>query len=85
MIVLTDGRSNPRPIGEAVARAADAKADGILIATVGLGTDLDLDGLRAIATSDQHFFQSPDARDLEAIYAAIASLIPCPSYWPQAP
>lgn len=85
MIVLTDGRSNPRPIGEAVVRAADAKADGILIATVGLGTDLDLDGLRAIATTEQHFFQSPDARDLEAIYAAIASLIPCPSYWPQAP
>lgn len=85
IVLLTDGRSNPRPIDEAVALAAAAKADGILIAVVGLGDELDVDGLRSIASSERHFFLSPDAQDLEAIYAAIADLIPCPSYWPQAP
>lgn len=85
MVLLTDGRSNPRPVTEAVSRAAEAKANGVFIATVGLGDDLDFDALRTIASSDRHAYRSPDAADLEAIYTDIASLIPCPSFWPHAP
>jgi Mg-chelatase subunit ChlD len=85
MILLTDGRSNPRPVSEAVASAQRAKADGIVIYTVGIGNDLDVDALRDIASGADHSFLSPDAADLEQIYAAIADLLPCPLFWPQAP
>src|SRR3990172_5937391 len=49
LILLTDGQSNPRPASEAGARAAAAKSDGIVVFTIGLGEDLDLDALSAIA------------------------------------
>jgi len=78
LILLTDERSNPRPVSEAVARAAEAKAAGVVIFTVGLGNDLVLAALKAIASEPSFFFRSADAHDLEAIYTAIAELIPCP-------
>lgn len=85
MILLTDGRSNPRPVAEAVERAALAKSRGVLIFTIGIGQELDVDALREMATEEQFFFQSPDAGDLERIYLEIASLIPCPAFWPKIP
>ncbi len=83
LIVLTDGRSNPRPASEAVDRAADAKADAVLIFTIGIGEELDVDALEAIASEPDYFFRSADAGDLDAIYAEIGSLIPCPTFWPR--
>ncbi|MEO8083258.1 MAG: vWA domain-containing protein [Ardenticatenales bacterium] len=85
MILLTDGRSNPRPVAEAVARAALAKQHGILLFTIGIGQELDVDALQAMASQPPFFFRSPDASDLERIYVEIASLIPCPAFWPQRP
>jgi Mg-chelatase subunit ChlD len=82
LILLTDGRSNPRPASEAVARAAEAKASGVVIFAIGLGDELDVDALAAIASQPDFLFRSADARDLEAIYTAIAALIPCPAFWP---
>lgn len=84
MILLTDGRSNPRPAQEAVDAARRAKDRGLIIFTVGIGAELDVDALRQIASSDEYFFQSADAADLERIYLEIDRLIPCAAtFWPK--
>jgi Mg-chelatase subunit ChlD len=82
LIVLTDGLSNPRPASEAVARAAEAKAAGVVIHTIGLGDTLDFEALEAMATEPDDFHRAPDGEDLAAIYAQIAVEVPCPpSRW----
>ncbi len=83
MIVLTDGRANPSSPIEAVRQAQIAKAAEIMIFTVGLGSDLDFEALREIASRPEYFYHSPDAGDLAAIYASIAREIPCPAeaFW----
>ena len=83
MIVLTDGRSNPRPAGEAVERAAVAKARGVTVFTIGLGNDLDAEALTAMASRPAFAYRAPDAEDLADIYRAIAVAIPCPAggFW----
>jgi len=83
MIVLTDGLSNPRPAAEAVEAARRAKQAGIVVFTVGLGTELDLEALAAMASRPRYFYRTEDAEQLARIYAEIAVEIPCPSdgYW----
>ena len=83
LILLTDGLSNPRPASEAVQRAAEAKAAGVVIHTIGLGDTLDFEALEAMANEPDDFHRAPDAEDLAAIYAQIAVEIPCPPsrYW----
>jgi Mg-chelatase subunit ChlD len=83
MIVLTDGRANPVGPDAAVAEAAQAKAAGVIVFTIGLGNDLDLAALEAIASQPEYFYRTADAEDLAAIYGQIATLIPCPSsaFW----
>jgi uncharacterized protein YegL len=83
LIVLTDGRSNPRPVSEAVVEAARAKSTGVTVFTIGLGSDLEHDALRAMASRPDAFYEAPDAEDLAAIYEQIAVEIPCPlsRYW----
>ena len=39
ILLLTDGRSNPRPVSEALLSAAKAKEAGTIIFTIGLGPD----------------------------------------------
>jgi len=77
MIVLTDGKSNPRPASEAVERARVAKERGVVIFTIGLGEDLDLSALEEMASGRGYFYRAPDAEDLAQIYASIAVTIPC--------
>jgi Mg-chelatase subunit ChlD len=83
LILLTDGRSNPRPAADAVARAAEAKARGVVVFTIGLGTDVDTDALAAIASRPDGFYQAPVGEDLAAIYGRIAVALPCPAgaFW----
>lgn len=83
IVLLTDGRSNPRPASEAVARAAAAKATGAVIYTIGLGSDIDADALAAIASSPKAFVRTSDAAALVAIYRDIARDLPCPvaQFW----
>lgn len=83
LILLTDGKSNPRPIGEAEERAVEAKRSGVTVFTIGLGDDLDVDSLERIASRPEYFKRAPDAEDLAAVYASIAVEIPCPAdtYW----
>jgi len=78
LIMLTDGQqTHPdgvQPVREA---AAAAKAAGINVVTVGLGMDVDHELLRDVASEPELYFHAPNAEDLEAIYIAIADLIPC--------
>lgn len=79
LVLLTDGRANPVPIETAVAEAETAKAAGVTVFTIGLGEDLDADGLAAMASSPEGFLRAPDGEDLAAAYAAVARRIPCPA------
>lgn len=77
MVVLTDGQGTDEDPGAAQAAADAAKAAGITLYTVGLGADVDLAALRALASGDDHCFVAPDAAELAAIYRAIAGALPC--------
>lgn len=83
MIVLTDGKANPEPPELAVARSDAAKAAGITVFTIGLGQDLDVAALEAMASGPGHFYWAPDAEGLTEIYGAIAEMLPCPAgqFW----
>lgn len=83
IILLTDGRANPVPVEAAVDAARLAKADGILVFTVGLGDDLDLEALAAMASRPAYFFRAATADALADIYRDIAGVIPCPAeaFW----
>jgi len=79
LVLLTDGRANPVPIESAVAEAEAAKAAGVTVFTIGLGEDLDADGLAAMASTAGGFLRAPDAEDLAGAYAQVARSIPCPA------
>jgi len=83
MIVLTDGLANPVGPEVAVAEAQSAKADDITIFTIGLGDELDVWALAAMASKTTYFYRVFDAEDLAAIYLSIAVEIPCPAgrFW----
>jgi Mg-chelatase subunit ChlD len=86
VVLLTDGRSNPRPAGEAVAVAEVAKRDGVVLFTIGLGAELDEAALVAIASRPAYAYRG-GAEDLAAIYRTIAVAIPCAPEvrWPRRP
>lgn len=76
IVLLSDGESNRTAAERA---ASTAKAAGIKIISVGLGSRLDETLLRNISTPDSdgnpQYFNSPDGSDLESIYIAIAQSI----------
>jgi len=77
IVLLTDGRQSGAPVAAALAEAEAARADGILVYTIGLGPAADMDALRVIAGDERRAYFAPDETELAAIYAAIASAIPC--------
>ncbi len=87
IILLTDGRSNPRPVSEAVAEADRLKSDGAVIFTIGLGADLDDAALSDIASKPAFAYRASDGGALEAIYREIAVTLPGPAdcYWGRRP
>lgn len=83
IVLLTDGRSNPRPIADAEAVATAARGRGIVVFTIALGDDVDAEALAGMASQPSFAFRAPTADDLAAIYGAVAGAIPCPAgaYW----
>jgi len=77
LVLLTDGRANPVPIEAAVQQAVLAKAAGITLFTIGLGKDVDAEGLAAMASTPSGYLRAPDAEDLAGAYAEVARSIPC--------
>jgi Mg-chelatase subunit ChlD len=94
LVLLTDGLPNrvptPDPVGpqeETVIRMADkAKAHGITVYAIGLGRAdapelvdrINPALLRAVASREDMYYESPDAEDLAEMYATIAHDILCP-------
>lgn len=83
LILLTDGRSNPRPVSEAIEAALRSRASGIVIFTIGVGREIEEEALRSIASRPSYYYPALKAGGLAAIYEAIAVEIPCPPsyYW----
>ncbi|MCP4428026.1 MAG: VWA domain-containing protein, partial [Chloroflexi bacterium] len=77
MILLTDGQPNGTTPEAVRAEANMAKAAGIVIYTIGLGSDIDTTLMRDIATSPDHYYEAPSAADLNDIYIEIATQIHC--------
>jgi Mg-chelatase subunit ChlD len=79
IVLLTDGQQNDPAGVQAVRDAADsAKADGIKILTIGLGTDVDAALLSEIASDPKYYYPAPSAEDLQRIYHDLAEVIACP-------
>jgi Mg-chelatase subunit ChlD len=85
MILLTDGIQTGTP-GEEVRAAAEVRAAGVRLYTIGLGADVDAATLREMAGDASRYRFAPDSADLARIYAEIASDILCPApskgFWP---
>lgn len=69
IILLSDGRAERGP---ALAAAADARADGVIIYTIGVGDDLDAELLRQLAGDPSRYYETRDGARLESIYLALA-------------
>lgn len=76
MVVMTDGVSNDNELYE----AAQAKAADIVIFSVGIGNNLDLDMLNAIANDPSYFLQTEYSQLGIALSAFIESKVPCAWY-----
>ena len=70
MILLSDGQSEP---AAALAAAAAAKAEGIHIVTIGLGTQINDSLLKGIASTEADFHFTLDAGSLSDVYYAIVA------------
>jgi len=82
LILLTDGEPTGTTPEDVRAAAAEAHAAGLLVFAIGLGSDLDDDLLRDVASRPDWYFRAPDTADLEAIYDAIVDELPCTLAWP---
>ena len=82
MVVLTDGLASEGP-EPGLAAAEAAKADGVTIFTIGLGTDVDREQLRAMASQPAWYYEAADAADLRHMYDTVALELPCSPgpYW----
>lgn len=73
MVVMTDGVSNDNELYEAeMTKAAD-----IVIFSVGIGNNLDLDMLNTIANDPSYFLQTEYSQLGIALSAFIESKVPC--------
>lgn len=69
IILLSDGRAERMPAREA---AANARAAGIDIFTIGVGDDLDAELLSELAGDPARYFETRDGARLESIYLDLA-------------
>jgi uncharacterized protein YegL len=71
IILLSDGVSS----GDPIAAANAAKAAGIRIISIGLGSGADANTLRAIASTPEDYYFAPSSIDLENIFVSIGNSI----------
>ena len=90
IVLLTDGEAlepnrpiNPKdpkdskiyPKQYAIEEATDAKSQGILLYTIGLGVNANDEFLKTISTSPSHYYPSPSVADLKGVYQQIATAL----------
>ncbi len=72
VVLLSDGQpttGDPRGAAQAL------KGDGVRVFTIGLGSDVDPDLMRQLASSPADYFFAPGGADLDAVYQQIAGAI----------
>lgn len=80
IILLTDGEANVSDVkGQtanqyAINQSNIAKIDGTIIYTVGLGTSIDVNLLKQVASLPTNYYSSPTGLDLSSIYLQIAAI-----------
>jgi Mg-chelatase subunit ChlD len=77
LVLLTDGRPTPGTRQAAVDAAAAARAEGITLFAIGLGSDVDAGLLAELAGDARRAFLAPDAATLRAVYDALAGEVLC--------
>ncbi len=94
IVLLTDGLPNQVPYAEdgkmettVLRAAAAAKEAGITVFTIAIGAPEDTNPvlLKGCASTEDHYYYTPDPEDLAGIYRAIAHVIDCPpdAFWGQ--
>lgn len=73
IVLLSDGQNNAGR--DPLTAANAAKADGIKIVTIGLGSGADVALLRAMASTEDDYHFAPASSDLQNIFASIANSI----------
>jgi uncharacterized protein YegL len=77
ILLLTDGVQTGTP-GEELRAAAEVRAAGVRLYTIGLGADVDEDSLKAMTGNYRQYFHTADSDDLARIYGDIATDLMCP-------
>jgi uncharacterized repeat protein (TIGR01451 family) len=77
IILLTDGLPNGTTPEAVLAEANVTKAAGIVIYTIGLGSEVNVPLMQNMATSPNHYYQAPTTAELIGIYEQIADQIQC--------
>ncbi len=79
IVLLTDGRANlPKvPGGEEFAqeKAAEAKENGVIFYTIGLGDKINSKFLSTVASLPDNYFQALESEDLDSIYRSVSESI----------
>jgi len=79
IVLLTDGRANaPQvPGGEEFAqeKAGEAKNNGVILYTIGLGDKVNVDFLKSIASLPDNYYKAVESRDLDSIYRSVSESI----------
>lgn len=77
MLLLTDGRPNRdgQPYVDAYVEGARARARGAVVYTIGLGTNIAVDLLTAMAGSLNRFFAAPTPGELAPIYEELSRTV----------
>lgn len=82
LVLLTDGEPTGTTKADVLGEALATRNAGILVYTIGLGSDVDHDLLRSCATAENRYYFAPQTGDLAAIYAQVAFRLPCRPIWP---
>lgn len=77
MIVMTDGQNNAG--ANPLTAASAAKAAGVELFTIGLGSSVNAAQLQAMATDPAHYYQAPTPDQLEGIFQQIATGVAGPA------
>ncbi len=77
IVLLTDGRQGETTPAAVLAAADAARGAGAMLFTIGVGGDVDLDLLAAVAGDPARTFAAGDGEALAAIYRGIGERIPC--------
>lgn len=75
ILLLSDGEDG-RP-AQAIEEAFIAKAQGIYIVTIGLGTNVDEAVMKEIVSFEKDYYFAPEADELSVIYNQIVVTVGC--------